>query len=134
MVGRKFNILLTRGLPSVLDCRPVARGGVKWVMTAPNEICPRKNTVVGHTFSKKNRLRRAKIDWILQPIPEKFRLRRPEDLGIVHILRKPRGGEGVSKCLRLLTGRGSRPCLRKQKITILDVEKNKIRVKTDEHH
>ena len=46
----------------------------------PNEICPRKNTVVGHTFSTKNRLRRAKIDWIMEPIPKNFRLRRAEYL------------------------------------------------------
>ena len=34
----------------------------------------------GPYFFKKNRLRRAKIDWILEPIPKKFRLRRAEYL------------------------------------------------------
>ena len=44
--------------------------------------------------------------------------------------------EGVSKCLRLLTGEGGGRGLAyvSKKITILGVKKNKIRVKTDEHH
>ena len=39
-----------------------------------------KNYGDGPYFFKKNRLRRAKIDWILEPIPKKIRLRRAEYL------------------------------------------------------
>ena len=57
--------------------RPVARGGDTGVMTPQWNLSPKKYGG-GPYFFKKNRLRRAKIDRIIEPIPKNFRLRRAE--------------------------------------------------------